>query len=89
MQPAICTWEKKWFQFSILFLLAFVWGSSFLLIKIGLKSFSSDQAAGIRMFLASLFLLPLSLKNLKHLKKKDLGYLLIAGISENDVSCNR
>lgn len=72
-------WEKRWFQFAVLLSLAFVWGSSFILIKVGLKSFSSMQAAGIRMFLASLALLPISIRNLKYLKKKDLGSLLVVG----------
>lgn len=72
-------WDKRWFQISILLLLAFVWGSSFILIKIGIKSFSSEQAAAIRMLLASLFLLPVSIRNLKFLKKKDLMTLLIVG----------
>ncbi len=72
-------WKKPWFQFTILLILAFVWGSSFILMKIGLKSFTNDQAAGIRMLLASLVLLPYSIKNLKHLKKKDVKSLLIAG----------
>ncbi|MRT91704.1 DMT family transporter [Ancylomarina sp. 16SWW S1-10-2] len=72
-------WKKPWFQFSILLLLAFVWGSSFILMKIGLKSFTNEQVAGIRMLLASLVLLPYSIKNLKYLKKKDVKSLLIAG----------
>ncbi|WP_372752749.1 DMT family transporter [Labilibaculum sp.] len=72
-------WKKPWFQFFILILLAFIWGSSFILMKIGLNSFSSEQAAGIRMLLASLVLLPYSLKNLKFLQRKDLVGLLIAG----------
>ncbi|WP_321279365.1 DMT family transporter [Marinifilum fragile] len=72
-------WKKPWFQISILILLAFVWGSSFILMKIGLKSFSSEQAAGIRMLLASLVLLPYSIKNLKFLQRKDLPSLLVAG----------
>jgi drug/metabolite transporter (DMT)-like permease len=72
-------WDKKWFQFTILFMLAFTWGSSFILMKIGLKSFSNDQAAAIRMALASLALLPLSIKHVKKLTKKDFPYLMIAG----------
>ena len=72
-------WKKPWFQFSILLLLAFVWGSSFILMKVGLKSFTNEQVAGIRMLLASLVLLPYSIRNLKYLKKKDLKSLLIAG----------
>lgn len=72
-------WQKRSFQFSILLLLAFVWGSSFILMKIGLKSFSPVQAGALRIVLASLALLPLSLRNLKKLKKEDLKSLLIAG----------
>lgn len=72
-------WEKRWFQFVILFILAFVWGSSFILIKVGIKSFSSEQAAAIRMLLASLALLPISVYNFKYLKRKDLPALLFTG----------
>lgn len=72
-------WEKRWFQFTILLVLAFIWGSSFILMKMGLKSFSSDQAASIRIVLASLVLLPISIQKLYLLKKKDLPSLLIAG----------
>ncbi|HZL09740.1 MAG TPA: EamA family transporter [Prolixibacteraceae bacterium] len=72
-------WEKRWFQFTILMVLAFIWGSSFILMKIGLKSFSPEQAGALRIFLASLVLLPLSIKQLKKLKRKDLPSLLIAG----------
>lgn len=72
-------WEKRWFQFAILMVLAFVWGSSFILMKIGLKSFSPEQAGALRIILASLVLLPISIAQLKNLQKKDLKSLLIAG----------
>jgi drug/metabolite transporter (DMT)-like permease len=72
-------WEKRGFQMTILMVLAFIWGSSFILMKIGLKSFSPEQAGALRILLASLALLPLSLRNLKNLKKEDLKSLLIAG----------
>lgn len=72
-------WDKKWFQFIILILLAFVWGSSFILMKIGLISFASDQAAAIRMLLASLTLSPLAIKHIRSFNKKDLRSLLVAG----------
>jgi len=72
-------WEKRWFHFTILMVLALVWGSSFILIKVGLKSFSSDQVAAIRMLLASLALLPISIRNFRALHRKDLPALLFAG----------
>lgn len=72
-------WEKRGFQFTILMALAFIWGSSFILMKIGLKSFSPEQAGALRILLASLVLLPITLKQLKNLQQKDLKSLLIAG----------
>ena len=60
-------WQKRWFQASVLMVLAFIWGSSFILMKIGLKSFTPDQAGALRIVLASLVLLPVSLGQLKNL----------------------
>lgn len=72
-------WTKRWFQLTILMILAFVWGSSFILMKIGMKSFSSGQAAALRILLASLVLFPIAIKQIKSLKYKDLKSLLIVG----------
>jgi len=72
-------WGKRWFQFTILMVLAFVWGSSFILMKIGMLSFSSEQAAALRILLASLVLTPIALKQINKLKQKDLKSILIAG----------
>jgi len=72
-------WQKRWFQFSILLLLAFIWGSSYILMKIGLKSFSSEQAGSLRILLASVVLLPISIRQLSFLRRKDVLSLLIAG----------
>ena len=59
--------------------MAFIWGSSFILMKIGLKSFSSNDAAAIRIASASLVLLPFAVKSFRNLKSKDIYYLLITG----------
>jgi len=72
-------WHKRWFQFAILMILAFIWGSSFILMKIGLESFSSYQAAALRIFMASLVLLPIAIRQIRNLKLKDLKSLLVAG----------
>ena len=72
-------WNKRFFQYTIIVFLALIWGSSFILMKIGLKSFTSIQAACIRIFLASLVLLPYSVKHVRDLRRKDVKYLLVAG----------
>jgi len=72
-------WGKRWFQFTVLMILAFIWGSSFILMKIGMKSFSSSQAAALRIFMASLVLLPIAIRQIKILKPEDIKSLLIVG----------
>ena len=62
-----------------MFLLAYIWGNSFILMKIGLKSFTTDRAGAVRILLASLVQLPISLRQLKNLQRKDVKRLLAAG----------
>lgn len=71
--------EKRSVQYALLLFMAFIWGSSFILMKIGLTSFNSNQAAAIRIASASLVLLPLSIYHLRNFKWKDLRSILIAG----------
>lgn len=66
-----------WF---LLILLSLIWGSSFILMKKGLVDFSPEQVAGIRISSAFLFLLPVSIRKLSEIRKKDLGYLFASGM---------
>ncbi len=72
--------DKRWFQYTVLLFLAFIWGSSFILMKIGLQAFTSQQVAALRVVLASLVLLPFAVKSLKSFRKQDLKSLLIISI---------
>lgn len=84
LQPdMIVDLSKKRWQWAILLTLAMVWGSSFILMKKGLKSFSNDQVAAMRLLFAFLTLLPLTIKKLKFITRKNIGYLLILGIIGN------
>ena len=74
---------KSWF---LLILLACIWGSSFILMKKGMFTeeqspiFSAAQVGTLRMLLASLVLLPLTVINYRKVKsKKDLFYFSIVG----------
>ncbi len=68
--------KKPLWQWIWLIGLAFIWGSSFILIKKGLNSYSPEQVAAYRMFFASILLLPIALKNLKKVNKRNFIYLL-------------
>jgi drug/metabolite transporter (DMT)-like permease len=71
--------NNKKFQFFILLLLAFIWGSSFIIIKKGLILFSETEVASLRITLAAIPLLPIGLKRMKTLTKKEFIYVIISG----------
>ena len=71
--------KNKTWQWIILFILAFIWGTSFILMKKGLESFSNLQVASIRIFASFLFFLPFYIKNLKYINRNNIRSLLIVG----------
>jgi len=68
--------NKPIWQWIWLIGLAFIWGSSFILIKKGLNSYSPEQVAAYRMLFASVLLSPIAFKHLKKVSKKNFVYLL-------------
>lgn len=77
--------NKKSTQLATLFLLAIIWGSSFILMKRGLETFSNMDVAAYRIFIAFLVLIPFSLTNLHILKGKYLFPLICSGILGNAI----
>jgi len=79
---------KSWF---LLIILAFIWGSSFILMKRGLFSANGDetllprQLAGLRIALAGLVLLPVAIKHRKAITKQNWKFLLIVGLLGNGI----
>ena len=57
-----------------------IWGTSFILIKQGLKVFSPDQVGSLRVTAAFLFLLPIGITKFKDLKAGDSLNLFISGM---------
>ncbi len=77
---------KSW---SLLLLLSCIWGSSFYLINLGLfdsyhnPRLPADELGALRVVIAFLALSPILIKNLKYLTKKNILFLIIAGICGN------
>lgn len=69
----------------LLLILAFIWGSSFILMKEGLKSFNAFQVASYRLSIAGLFFLPVFIKHIKTVDKKDYTILLLSGLTGSGV----
>ena len=75
--------NKKAISWIILIALSLVWGSSFILMKQGLKAFTSDEVAGLRITIASAFMLPFLISHYKLDVKKNLKGLLLMGVFGN------
>lgn len=75
--------SKKAISWIILIVLSLVWGSSFMLMKQGLRAFTSDEVAGLRITIASAFMLPFLISHYKIDLKKNLLGLLLMGVFGN------
>jgi drug/metabolite transporter (DMT)-like permease len=70
--------EKVW-QYAVLLLLSFIWGTSFILMKRGLETFSPLQLAALRITIAFVVVSPIAFRNLRLLNRENLFSLFIAG----------
>jgi drug/metabolite transporter (DMT)-like permease len=75
--------NNKAISWIILIALSLVWGSSFMLMKQGLRAFSSDEVAGLRITIASAFMLPFLISHYKIDLKKNVKGLLLMGVFGN------
>jgi drug/metabolite transporter (DMT)-like permease len=64
----------------LLIVLSLIWGTSFILIKQGLKVFAPDEVGAIRVSAAALFLLPAALIKVRDLQRSYYPKLLIVGL---------
>jgi len=76
--------DKKLINWGIFILLSIIWGSSFLLMKIGMQAgsvqLSPYQVASLRMVFAGIVLVPFAFKALKQIPKNKLGLVILSGI---------
>lgn len=73
--------KKPGFIDWLLFLvLSFIWGSAFMLMKVGLQHLSAYQVAGVRIFCAGVVLLPVAIKQFKKLPAKQMWIAVLSGL---------
>lgn len=63
---------------ALLVLLSIIWGSSFILMKKGLIAFSPAEIAALRILSASLFLIPVAVRNLSEIRSRKHWLFLFA-----------
>ena len=79
MQQNIALREKliNWVLFT---LLSIIWGSSFILMKLGLETLSPYQVATLRMLSAGIILIPFALEGFRKIQKKEFLYVILSGL---------
>jgi drug/metabolite transporter (DMT)-like permease len=75
--PTISIKSQTWISFIVL---TIAWGSSFMLVKRGLQSFSPWQVASIRLTAAMTVFFPFALRYFKEIPKSQLPYIVLSGL---------
>lgn len=71
--------KSKIWHWLVVALLSVIWGSSYILMKKGLRSFSAYQLASLRILISFLCLLPFALRSLPKFNRKNFRSVLIIG----------
>lgn len=78
--------KKDTFQpFLLLFILSVIWGSSFILMKEGLKTLTGVQVAAFRLTVGGLIFTPFVIRYLKKVASNDVKYVILSGVMGNGI----
>lgn len=77
--------KRKIWHWVVLVILSLIWGTSYILMKKGLESFSYFQVGSLRIFITFICLLPVAIKNLPKLNRENLLSVLIIGFLGNAI----
>jgi drug/metabolite transporter (DMT)-like permease len=72
--------NRKIWHWVVLAVLSLIWGTSYILMKKGLESFSAFQVGSLRILITFLCLLPIALKNFHKLNRTNLFSVFIIGL---------
>ncbi|HEY6503448.1 MAG TPA: DMT family transporter [Chitinophagaceae bacterium] len=75
--------NNKVISWSIFVLLCFIWGSSFILMKVSQKGLNAPQIAALRIFSAALVFLPFAFFHITKLPRRKMGLIFLAGFFGN------
>src|SRR5688500_16621431 len=67
-------------NWSLFIALSFIWGSSFILMKVGLNTLSAYQVAALRLFSAGIFLMPVAINKIRQVPFDNLTLIVISGL---------
>ena len=73
----------KLLNWGIFVALAFIWGSSFILIEVAIKVLNPFEVAAFRLLCAGLVLLPVAIKQFRKIPRNKFGFVLFSGLVGN------
>jgi drug/metabolite transporter (DMT)-like permease len=65
----------------LLIVLSLIWGSSFILMKKGLEAYPPMQMASLRICIAALCLLPVAIRHIRSITRKQFFYIMLFGLT--------
>ena len=77
--------NSRLLPYLLLATLAIIWGSSFMLMKIGLVALTPVQLAAFRLSVGGLVFLPFVYRHFKRLEKSDRKFVILAGLIGNGI----
>jgi len=75
--------SNKFISWSIFVLLCFIWGSSFILMKVSNQGLTAYHIAALRIFSAGIVFIPFAFFHISKVPRKKIGLLIITGILGN------
>lgn len=76
---AVMTKNQALIKWGLFVLLSFIWGSSFLLMLIGLEQLNAWQVAALRLFSAGIIMSPFVWYTIKRIPKEKVVYTILSG----------
>jgi len=71
------------YNWTLFIVLSLIWGSSFILMKIGMLHLSAYEVASVRILSAGLLLLPFAISGWKQVPRNKIGIVIVAGLVGN------
>jgi drug/metabolite transporter (DMT)-like permease len=75
--------SNRFISWALFTFLTLIWGSSFILMKIGYEALSPTQIAGVRIFSGGLVFIPFAIFHLTKVPARKLPLLIVAGLTGN------
>lgn len=75
--------NNRFISWSIFVLLCFIWGSSFIVMKVSQRGLTGMQIAALRIFSAGIIFLPFAFFYIRKIPRKKLGLVVLTGFFGN------